>query len=100
MDVILIIELALNGALIGLMYALVALGIVLIYKTSGLANLAQGAMAMMGGYLTWAMASLVGAPVWIAVRSQAAGGNGSRTARRAARCVAKAWNEGANSRPG
>ena len=40
MDSSLIIELAINGALIGLMYALVALGIVLIYKTSGLANLA------------------------------------------------------------
>jgi branched-chain amino acid transport system permease protein len=34
MDSSLIIELAINGALIGLMYALVALGIVLIYKTS------------------------------------------------------------------
>ena len=45
MDSSLIIELAINGALIGLMYALVALGIVLIYKTSGLANLAQGAIA-------------------------------------------------------
>ena len=40
-----------NGAFVGLMYALVALGIVLIYKTSGFANLAQGAIAMTGGYI-------------------------------------------------
>ena len=67
MDSSLIIELAINGALIGLMYALVALGIVLIYKTSGLANLAQGAIAMTGAYVTWAIASGVGAPIGLAI---------------------------------
>src|SRR5260370_20876135 len=67
MDSSLIIELAINGALIGLMYALVALGIVLIYKTSGLANLAQGAIAMTGAYVTWAIAYGVGAPIWLAI---------------------------------
>ncbi len=35
MDYWLIGELAFTGALVGLMYALVALGIVLVYKTSG-----------------------------------------------------------------
>ena len=44
-------ELAINGALVGLMYSLVALGMVLIYKASRYANLAQGAFAMTGGYL-------------------------------------------------
>ena len=34
MDCSLFAELALNGALVGLMYALVALGIVLVYKSS------------------------------------------------------------------
>jgi len=67
MDFSLITELAINGALIGLMYALVALGIVLIYKTSGLANLAQGAIAMTGAYVTWAVTAGVGAPIWLAI---------------------------------
>lgn len=67
MDVILLIELGINGIFVGLMYALVAAGIVLIYKTSGIANLAQGAMAMMGAYFTWAFATLVGLPMWAAV---------------------------------
>src|SRR5258708_14442064 len=67
MDSSLIIELAINGALIGLMYALVALGIVLIYKSSGLANLAQGAIAMTGAYVAWAIASGVGVPIWLAI---------------------------------
>src|SRR5205807_107008 len=45
----------------------IALGIVLIFKSSGVANLAQGAMAMVGGYLTWAALTLLVAPLWTAV---------------------------------
>lgn len=67
MDVLLIAELAINGVFVGLMYALVAAGIVLIYKTSGIANLAQGALAMMGAYVTWAIATLIGLPMWVSV---------------------------------
>ncbi|SEK62187.1 amino acid/amide ABC transporter membrane protein 1, HAAT family [Bosea lupini] len=67
MDWILLAELSTNGVFVGLMYALVSLGIVLIYKTSGTANLAQGAIAMTGGYVTWALASLVGLPMWLAI---------------------------------
>jgi branched-chain amino acid transport system permease protein len=67
MDYLLIAELAINGVFVGLMYALVAAGIVLIYKTSGIANLAQGALAMTGGYAAWAFTSLVGLPVWLAI---------------------------------
>ena len=67
MDLILIGELAFTGALVGLMYALVAVGIVLVYKTSGVANFAQGAIAMTGAYATWALASYFGTPMWIAI---------------------------------
>jgi branched-chain amino acid transport system permease protein len=67
MDYILVAELALSGVFVGLMYALVSLGIVLIYKTSGLANLAQGAIAMTGAYITWAISAGLGAPMWLAI---------------------------------
>lgn len=67
MDYLLIAELAVSGVFVGLMYALVSLGIVLIYKTSGLANLAQGAVAMTGAYITWAIAAGLGAPIWLAI---------------------------------
>jgi len=67
MDFMLLGELAINGVLVGLMYGLIALGIVLVYKTSGLANLAQGALAMAGGYVTIALATLAGLPTWTAV---------------------------------
>jgi branched-chain amino acid transport system permease protein len=67
MDIYFFLELAINGVLIGLMYTLVALGIVLIFKSSGIANLAQGAIAMVGAYVAWALLVLVGAPIWLAV---------------------------------
>jgi branched-chain amino acid transport system permease protein len=60
-------ELSINGTLVGLLYAPIALGIVLIFKASAVANLAQGAMAMVGGYLTWAALTLLFAPLWTAV---------------------------------
>lgn len=67
MDLMLLAELSINGVFVGMMYALVAAGIVLIYKTSGIANLAQGALAMMGAYATWALATLAGLPMWLAI---------------------------------
>ncbi len=67
MDYYLIGELSINGALVGLMYSLVALGIVLIYKASRYANLAQGAFAMTGGYLCVVLAQTLGMPMWLAV---------------------------------
>lgn len=66
MDILLYAELAINGALVGLMYALVALGIVLVYKASGYANLAQGAFAMTGGYACLAITTALGLPMWAA----------------------------------
>lgn len=62
-----LVELSINGALVGLMYAPIALGVVLVFKSSGVANLAQGSMAMVGGYVTWASLTLLRAPVWIGV---------------------------------
>ena len=66
MDIMLYVELAINGALVGMMYALVALGIVLVYKASRHANLAQGAFAMTGGYVCLLIASSLGLPIWAA----------------------------------
>jgi branched-chain amino acid transport system permease protein len=66
-DVMYFLELAVNGGLAGLMYALVAMGIVLIYKSSSVPNLAQGALTMFGAYLILAYASGFGLPVWAAI---------------------------------
>jgi len=61
------LELAINGGLAGLMYSLVAMGIVLIYKSSSVPNLAQGALTMLGAYVVLAFAGSLGAPMWLAV---------------------------------
>jgi len=67
MDLMYLLELAINGALSGLMYALVAMGIVLIYKSSSVPNLAQGALTMVGAYVVLAFADGAGAPMWLAI---------------------------------
>jgi branched-chain amino acid transport system permease protein len=67
MDFALFAELAINGALSGLMYSLVALGIVLIYKSSSVPNLAQGALAMLGAYVTMAVFDVLQMPFWVVI---------------------------------
>ena len=67
MDWALLFESAANGALVGLMYSLVAMGIVLIYKSSSVPNLAQGSMTMLGAYVVLAFANNAGAPIWLAI---------------------------------
>ena len=47
------LQLAIAGVAAGSVYALIALGIVLIYKCSGVVNFAQGAYAMLGAYITY-----------------------------------------------
>ena len=45
-DFLFVIEVLVGGLLSGVMYSLVAIGFVLIYKTSGVLNFAQGAMLL------------------------------------------------------
>ena len=66
MDVMYFLELAVNGGLAGMMYALVAMGIVLIYKSSSVPNLAQGALVMLGAYVVL-MFTGMGIPLWAAI---------------------------------
>lgn len=67
MDLMYFLELAINGGMAGLMYALVAMGIVLIYKSSSVPNLAQGALVMVGPYVVLAIADALGASLWVAI---------------------------------
>lgn len=67
MDWAYLLELGVNGALAGLMYSLVAMGIVLIYKSSSVPNLAQGALTMVGAYVVLAFADGAGLPMWAAI---------------------------------
>lgn len=51
----------------GLVYALIALGFVVIYKCTGIFNLALGEMMVVGGYVLYYFAVQLGLSVWIAL---------------------------------
>ncbi len=67
MDLSYLLELGVNGALAGLMYSLVAMGVVLVYKSSSVPNLAQGALTMVGAYVVLFFSSSLGLSMWLAV---------------------------------
>ena len=58
-------EVLIGGLLAGVMYSLVALGFVLIYKASGVFNFAQGAMVFFAALTTVGFISM-GVPFWLA----------------------------------
>jgi branched-chain amino acid transport system permease protein len=55
-----------NGILLGLMYALIALGFVLVYKATDAINFAQGEFVMLGGFVVAVAMAAYGAPWWLA----------------------------------
>jgi branched-chain amino acid transport system permease protein len=61
-----LIEVVINGLLTGVMYSLVALGFVLIFKASGVFNFAQGVMVL---FAALTLVGLIerGTPVWLAL---------------------------------
>lgn len=54
-----------NGVMIGLMYALIALGFVLIYKATDAINFAQGEFVMFAGFIAAGAAVFMHAPFWV-----------------------------------
>lgn len=60
------LEVLLGGLFSGVMYALVAIGFVVIYKTSGVLNFAQGALVLFAA-LTFVSLVERGVPFWVAM---------------------------------
>jgi len=56
-----------NGVLIGLMYSLIALGFVLVYKATDAINFAQGEFVMIAGFVVAVALGTYGAPLWVAI---------------------------------
>src|SRR5881296_3373376 len=61
-----LVEVLIGGVAAGLMYAMVALGFVLIFKASGVFNFAQGVMVLFAA-LTLVGLMEHGMPVWLAL---------------------------------
>jgi branched-chain amino acid transport system permease protein len=55
------------GILSGFVYSVIALGFVLIFKSSGVLNLAQGEIVIIGAYIFYAIATQMGLPIWAGI---------------------------------
>ena len=62
-----IIEILINGLSTGAIYALLALGFVLIFKSTGIINFAQGELSMVGAFVCYSFAMLLNIPYVLAV---------------------------------
>jgi branched-chain amino acid transport system permease protein len=60
------LQLVVTGFSLGMIYALVAIGFVIILKCSEVFNIAQGHFVMIGGYLGYTFLVPLGLPVWAA----------------------------------
>lgn len=60
-----LIQVTINGALIGLIYGLVALSFVVIYRASRIINLAQGEVLVVGALLIWTFTFGLDLPLYI-----------------------------------
>src|SRR6478735_10340555 len=67
MNISFFFEVLIGGLLSGVMYALVALGFVLIYKASGVFNFAQGAMVFFAALTCVSIVNRFGLSLWLAV---------------------------------
>jgi branched-chain amino acid transport system permease protein len=57
----------LNGAIVGTLYGIIALGVTLTFGITGIVNFALGAFMMLGAYMTWTFTDAVGIPYPLAV---------------------------------
>ena len=59
-------EILFQGFIDGLVYALIAMGLVLIYKATGVINFAQRAIGTFGGFVMGMLMVNYGLPYWLA----------------------------------
>ncbi len=67
MDVNFFLQLVINGLVVGSVYALVALGFVIIFKSTSVVNFAQGEFLLLGAYISLAVVGQYNMPFWVAV---------------------------------
>lgn len=62
----LLIQLLVNGVIVGMLYGIVAMCFVLIYKSTQVVNFAQGEFVVMGAWVCLSMVVSMGLPFWLA----------------------------------
>jgi branched-chain amino acid transport system permease protein len=66
-------QMVISGIAIGCIYAVAALGFVLIYKASEVVNFAQGDLMMVGAFLGYTLIGIIGLPFMVGVPLAVAG---------------------------
>ena len=59
-----VLQVLVNGTLTGLVYGIVALSFVVIFRASRIVNLAQGQLVLVGAFLVWTFVQKMGMPLW------------------------------------
>src|SRR6201993_3149226 len=65
MNVAFLIQLLVNGLVVGTLYGVVAMSFVLIYKATQVVNFAQGELLLIGAWVCWALLTKYQVPFWI-----------------------------------
>lgn len=65
-------QLTVNGIAVGAIYALVALGLVLIYKATEVLNFAHGDLLVVAAFSAWGLVAVAGWPFWAAMAATVA----------------------------
>jgi branched-chain amino acid transport system permease protein len=60
-----LIQLLVNGLVVGTLYGVVAMSFVLIYKATQVVNFAQGELLLVGAWVCWALLTKYQVPFWI-----------------------------------
>ncbi len=60
-----LLQFIITGITVGMVYSLIALGFVLVWKSSGVANLALGQLVLISSWFTYGMLVQVGLPTWL-----------------------------------
>lgn len=60
-----LLQFVITGITVGMVYALIALGFVLVWKSSGVANLALGQLVLISAWFTYGMLVQAGLPLWL-----------------------------------
>src|SRR3954454_19082378 len=65
MNTAFLIQLLVNGLVVGTLYGVVAMSFVLIYKATQVVNFAQGELLLIGAWVCWALLTKYQVPFWI-----------------------------------
>ncbi|MCG8694303.1 MAG: branched-chain amino acid ABC transporter permease, partial [Minwuiales bacterium] len=65
MNTSLLLQLLVNGLIVGALYGVVAMCFVLIYKSTQVVNFAQGEFLLVGAWFCWWVVTDLGLPFWI-----------------------------------